>query len=206
MTRRIFLCMLTAVAACGSVDPTQTQTPKKDAPTPVAQASGAKEFGYFAGGCFWGVEHFLEEMPGVIAVESGYMGGAGDSPSYAEVSSGASGHAETVRVSFDPGAITYAAVAKRFFEIHDPTEVDRQGPDIGTQYRSAVFVTGPEQRAAVQDLVGKLEANGYAVATKVHDAGQFWLAEDYHQDYYARTHKTPYCHGPVPRFDRAAKT
>ena len=207
MTRRNFLsmlCMLTAVAACGSVDP--TQTPKKEAPAPVAQDSGAREFGYFAGGCFWGVEHFLEEMPGVIDVESGYMGGASESPTYEEVSSGASGHAETVRVTFDPAAITYAAVAKRFFEIHDPTEVDRQGPDIGTQYRSAVFVTGPEQRAAVKDLIGKLEANGYEVATTVHDAGKFWLAEAYHQDYYERTHKTPYCHGPVPRFDRPAKS
>ena len=206
MTRRIFLCMLTAVAACGSVDPTQTPKKEKEAPAPVTQDSGAREFGYFAGGCFWGVEHFLEEMPGVIDVESGYMGGASESPSYEEVSSGASGHAETVRVTFDPAAITYAAVARRFFEIHDPTEVDRQGPDIGTQYRSAVFVTGPEQRAAVKDLIGKLEANGYAVATTVHDAGKFWLAEAYHQDYYERTHKTPYCHGPVPRFDHPAKS
>jgi methionine-S-sulfoxide reductase len=205
MNRRIFLCTIFAAAACGSVE---TSSPKREAaaapaPAPVAR-SGEVELGYFAGGCFWGVEHFLEAMPGVIDVESGYMGGPKDSPSYEEVSSGESGHAETVRVKFDPKAIGYEAVAKRFFEIHDPTQVDRQGPDIGTQYRSAVFVTSPAQRAAVENLIKRLEGNGYKVATTIHDAGQFWLAEDYHQNYYATTKKTPYCHVPVPRFDQRA--
>jgi len=208
VTRRIFLCSLVAAAACGSADATKKQanTPADpiEAPKP-RKAEGPTDVGYFAGGCFWGVEHFLEMMPGVIDVESGYMGGAKDSPAYEEVSSGETGHAETVRVTFDPKQIGYAAVAKRFFEIHDPTEVDRQGPDIGTQYRSAVYVTNAEQRAAVDELIGKLKANGYAVATTVHDAGQFWLAEEYHQNYYAKTKKTPYCHTPVPRFDRPAK-
>lgn len=213
LTRRLFLGSLLAVAgaaACGGADA------RKPTATPVAASSSAEatpakwtpsgevELGYFAGGCFWGVEHFLEQLPGVISVESGYMGGALKSPSYEAVSSGASGHAETVRVSFDPKAIAYEAVAKRFFEIHDPTEVDRQGPDIGEQYRSAVFVTGPAQRAAIDKLIGALKANGYAVATKVEDAGTFWLAEDYHQDYYAGNKKTPYCHAPVPRFDQRA--
>lgn len=198
MNRRIFLCTIAAAAACGSVDATQ-----KSAPAP-AKPSGATEVGYFAGGCFWGVEHFLEAMPGVIAVESGYMGGAKSSPTYEDVSSGDSGHAETVRVTFDPQTVAYEAVAKRFFEIHDPTQVDGQGPDIGTQYRSAVFVTGPAQRTAVEGLIARLKANGYKVVTTVDDAGEFWLAEDYHQNYYAKTHKTPYCHAPVPRFDRPA--
>ena len=210
MNRRIFLCTLLA-AACGSADTTTqkregTTSPSASAPAAPVARSGEVELGYFAGGCFWGVEHFLEMLPGVIDVESGYMGGAGDSPSYDEVSTGESGHAETVRVKFDPKAITYEAVAKRFFEIHDPTQVDRQGPDIGTQYRSAVFVTGPAQRAAVEGLIKRLEANGYAVATKIHDAGQFWLAEDYHQNYYVTTRKTPYCHMPVPRFDQKAES
>jgi len=209
MTRRTLLCMtLGAAAACGSADPTQQKAARTErpasTPTPASASAGPTEFGYFAGGCFWGVEHFLEMLPGVVAVESGYMGGATGSPTYEEVSSGTSGHAETVRVTFDPRTIGYAAVARRFFEIHDPTEVDRQGPDIGTQYRSAVFVTGPEQRAAAEELIARLKANGYAVATTIHDAGQFWLAEDYHQNYYARTRKTPYCHAPVPRFDRPA--
>jgi len=206
MTRRTLLCLVVAAAACGSADPTQKKsTPVAERAAPTKTTTGPTEVGYFAGGCFWGVEHFLEKMPGVVAVESGYMGGPKDSPTYDEVSNGDSGHAETVRVTFEPQTIGYAAVAKRFFEIHDPTEVDRQGPDIGTQYRSAVFVTGPAQRAAVEDLIGKLKANGYAVATTVHDAGKFWLAEEYHQNYYVRTQKQPYCHTPVPRFDRPAE-
>lgn len=210
MPRRSFLGSLILLAsACGGAVPAHKQAAPPpqaaaDATAPQPPRSGQVELGYFAGGCFWGVEHFLEAMPGVITVESGYMGGARDKPSYEEVSAGDSGHAETVRVSFDPQAITYEAVAKRFFEIHDPTEVDRQGPDIGTQYRSAVYVTGPAQREAVDRLIKRLKDNGYAVATTVHDAGTFWLAEAYHQDYYARTRKTPYCHTPVPRFDMRA--
>lgn len=211
-TRRHFALLLTmsVTVACGSVDTTPKKASTAPAsPPPAARKdrpvpTGPTELGYFAGGCFWGVEHFLEAMPGVIDVESGYMGGDKDAPSYEEVSSGLSGHAETVRVTFDPATISYEAVARRFFEIHDPTQVDRQGPDIGTQYRSAVFVTGPAQRAAVDGLIAALRANGYQVATTVHDAGKFWPAEEYHQNYYAQTKKTPYCHAPVPRFDQRA--
>ncbi len=212
MLRRSFLStILAAAAACGGAD-TRAPAEGPAAPAPGASEvkvttppSGQVELGYFAGGCFWGVEHFLEKMPGVIDVESGYMGGGKDRPSYEEVSSGATGHAETVRVSFDPTQVSYEAVAKRFFEIHDPTQIDRQGPDIGEQYRSAVFVTGPAQRQVVEGLVARLEANGYKVATEIHDAGSFWAAEGYHQDYYARTGKQPYCHVPVPRFDVPAR-
>lgn len=200
LSRRVLLGVFAVAAvACGSAEPRAQQA----APAP-SSPSGARELGYFAGGCFWGVEHFLEDLPGVLDVESGYMGGAKDSPTYEEVSSGDSGHAETVRVSFDPQQISYEAVAKRFFEIHDPTQVDGQGPDLGPQYRSAVFVTGPEQRAAAQGLIARLTANGYKVATTVEDAGKFWTAEEYHQNYYVRTRKTPYCHMPVPRFDQRA--
>jgi peptide methionine sulfoxide reductase msrA/msrB len=192
-TRSTLVGLLALAAACGSAESNH----KKPAPA-------AAEYGYFAGGCFWGVEHFLEQLPGVIDVESGYMGGAVAAPTYEQVSSGVTGHAETVRVAFDPQQIGYEAVARRFFEIHDPTEVDRQGPDIGPQYRSAVFVTGPEQRAIVESLIARLEANGYRVATTIHDADRFWPAEEYHQNYYARTRKQPYCHAPVPRFDQPA--
>jgi len=203
-TRRLFVGLLALAAACGTTESNHKKQASASAPAPTPAAG--TELGYFAGGCFWGVEHFLEQLPGVIDVESGYMGGALDAPSYEQVSSGDSGHAETVRVTFDPQKIGYEAVAKRFFEIHDPTEVDRQGPDVGTQYRSAVFVTGPEQRAAAERLIGQLKAGGYAVATTVEDAGRFWPAEEYHQNYYARTRKTPYCHMPVPRFDQPARS
>jgi len=192
-----------AVAASQPAEAREAPDPA-DGAQPSEQAPQGQAVGYFAGGCFWGVEHFLERMDGVANVESGYMGGAGESPSYEEVSHGDSGHVETVRVTFDPGKTSYQAVAKRFFEIHDPTEVNRQGPDIGKQYRSAVFVTDAQQREVVEELVGKLRANGYKVATAIEQAGPFWPAEGYHQDYYERTGKTPYCHAPVPRFDRRA--
>jgi peptide methionine sulfoxide reductase msrA/msrB len=121
-------------------------------------------------------------------------------PTYEDVLSHASGHLETVRVYFDPAKISYEAVAKRFFEIHDPTQANGQGPDIGPEYLSAVFVTGPEQREATQALIQRLEERGYDVVTKIEPAATFWVAEDYHQNYYANTKKTPYCHTPVDRF------
>ena len=158
------------------------------------------EEAFFAGGCFWGVEHLLETVPGVVDAVSGYMGGYKDSPTYKEVLSHDTGHAETVRVRFNPSKVTYEELAKRFFEIHDPTQVNRQGPDRGEQYRSAIFFTGPEQRKTVRKLAAMLEKKGYAVATQLVEAEIFWPAEDYHQDYYVRTGKAPYCHSYTPRF------
>ncbi len=155
---------------------------------------------YFAGGCFWGVEHFLEQIDGVIAVESGYMGGHLASPSYADVSSQTSGHLETVRVRYDPARVGYEALAKRFFEIHDPTQADGQGPDIGPEYLSAVFFNDEHERSVAQALVDRLRARGYDVVTELRPAERFWPAEAYHQDYYVRSGRTPYCHAPVARF------
>ena len=155
---------------------------------------------FFAGGCFWGVEHLMEQAPGVVLAESGYMGGRTSSPTYEEVCRGDSGHAEAVRVVFDPTRTSYEVLARLFFEIHDPTQRDRQGPDVGLQYRSAVFVADDEQRRVVRALIAELEARGYRVATRVEDAGAFWKAEAYHQDYYQRSGKAPYCHARVCRF------
>lgn len=169
--------------------------PTEAAPIPVGDGVA-----YFAGGCFWGVEHYLEQLDGVISVESGYMGGHVEAPTYEQVSSQTSGHLETVEVRFDPARIGYEAVAKRFFEIHDPTQADGQGPDIGPEYRSAVFYTSPEQQATTQALIDTLKARGYAVVTEVRPAARFWKAEGYHQDYYVNTGKTPYCHSRVKRF------
>jgi peptide methionine sulfoxide reductase msrA/msrB len=187
-----------------SPQPTQpsaaVHTAAPETPIDTAKLEAAGGVAYFAGGCFWGVEHFLEQMDGVLRVESGYMGGELDDPSYEDVLTHNSGHLETVRVYFEPDKISYEAVAKRFFEIHDPTQADGQGPDIGPQYISAVFVTGDAQREATESLIRRLRDRGYDVVTQVRPAGKFWIAEDYHQDYYVVHKKQPYCHAPVDRF------
>lgn len=184
-----------------------------DMPAHAASASRSEDAGdgtaadakggvaYFAGGCFWGVEHYMEQLDGVTSVESGYMGGHVQAPSYEDVASETSGHFETVRVRFDPERVSYEEVAKLFFEIHDPTQADGQGPDIGPEYRSVVFVSSPEQKVTVETLIADLETRGYDVVTEVRAADRFWEAEAYHQDYYERTGKRPYCHRRVRRFD-----
>ncbi len=177
----------------------QTGGPEMSGKSPFVAAQGVEE-AYFAGGCFWGVEYWLERAPGVVLVESGYMGGHVDSPTYEQVSSGRTGHAESVHVVFDPEKTTYEAVARLFFEIHDPTQVDRQGPDVGEQYRSVVFYKGDAQKQVAEKLIGELERRGYAVATKLEPAGTFWRAEEYHQRYYDRKGTLPYCHARVKRF------
>ncbi|HPQ39121.1 MAG TPA: bifunctional methionine sulfoxide reductase B/A protein [bacterium] len=154
----------------------------------------------FAGGCFWGVEYFMEKEPGVIRVVSGYIGGTKDFPTYKEVCSKNTGHAEAVEIIFDPEKTTFEKLAKLFFEIHDPTQVDRQGPDIGEQYRSEVFYLNQEQKEVTEKLIAELQKKGLDVATRVTPADTFWPAEDYHQDYYERKGSTPYCHGYVKRF------
>lgn len=187
-------------AAPAQGDATVLTASERTKATDAAPAPTADGVAYFAGGCFWGVEHYLEQLDGVISVESGYMGGHVEAPTYEQVTSHTSGHLEAVEVRFDPAKISYEAVAKRFFEIHDPTQADGQGPDIGPQYLSAVFYTSPEQKQTTEALIDTLEARGYAVVTEVRPADRFWKAEAYHQDYYANTGKTPYCHGRVKRF------
>lgn len=149
---------------------------------------------YFAGGCFWGVEYYFQNLPGVISTKVGYMGGHKQNPTYEEVSAKKTGHAETLEVTFDSLLVNYVDLAKLFFEIHDPTELNRQGPDIGAQYRSAIFYVDDEQRAITEELIRLLKEKGYAVVTKLEKAGTFWEAEDYHQKYYAQNGHKPYCH------------
>ncbi|MBN1558947.1 bifunctional methionine sulfoxide reductase B/A protein [candidate division KSB1 bacterium] len=154
----------------------------------------------FAGGCFWGVEYLLEKQPGVIDVVSGYTGGHKDNPTYREVCGHSTGHVEAVKVTFDPQKATYESLARFFFEIHDPTQVDRQGPDIGEQYRSVVFYENEAQKQVAQKLIDKLKEKGYKIATKLQPATTFWVAEDYHQDYYDKKGTQPYCHAYTRRF------
>ncbi len=155
---------------------------------------------YFAGGCFWGVEYFFQKADGVVSTTVGYMGGHKEDPTYKEVCYTNTGHAEAMKFEFDPSRTSFEALAKLFFEIHDPTQVNRQGPDIGAQYRSAVYYVDEEQKQTTEKLIGILEEKGLEVATEVVPAGEFWEAEEYHQDYYQKTGKTPYCHGYTKRF------
>lgn len=154
----------------------------------------------FAGGCFWGVEYHFKKVKGVLVVKSGYTGGVIDNPSYKQVCSGKTGHAEAVEVEFDAALVSYETLAKLFFEIHDPTQRNRQGPDIGTQYRSAIFYTDEEQKNVAEQLIGELRSKGYHVVTSVEKAGIFWYAEEYHQGYYQKTGHQPYCHIYQKRF------
>lgn len=154
----------------------------------------------FAGGCFWGVEYMLSKLPGVRSVESGYTGGTTRNPTYEQVCSHRTGHAEAVRVVFDPRQLTYEELARQFFEIHDPTQLNRQGPDVGDQYRSEIFYTSPEQRRIAEELIAELRGKGYAVVTRVTPASTFWPAEEYHQRYYERKGTQPYCHVYTKRF------
>lgn len=147
-----------------------------------------------ASGCFWGTEYFLKQIPGVLSTRVGYTGGVKPQPTYQEVCSGRTGHAETTEVVYDPEQVDFETLARTFFETHDPTQVNRQGPDIGTQYRSAVFFLNEEQKAITEKLIAELEAKGLDVATEVTAASTFWPAENYHQDYYAKTGGAPYCH------------
>lgn len=170
---------------------TRSSTPlSRSTPDPASRTETA----IFAGGCFWGVEYYFKQAKGVLTTQVGYVGGQADNPTYKQVCGGQTGHAEAVRVTYDPAQTTYEDMAKLFFEIHDPTQVDRQGPDIGAQYRSAVFYQGNQQKAEAEKLIGILKAKGYDVATQVVPAGTFWPAEDYHQQYYEKNDKSPYCH------------
>lgn len=167
---------------------------KQNADTPKEKEA------YFAGGCFWGVEYYLEKIDGVKEVISGYMGGEKENPTYTDVSSGNSGHLEVVKVVYDPSKIDYETLAKAFFEIHDPTQANGQGPDIGEQYQSAIFTSDEKEKETINNLIAILKHKGYNVVTKIYDAKTFYKAEEYHQNYYTKQNKTPYCHGYIKKF------
>lgn len=156
-----------------------------------------KETAIFAGGCFWGMEELLRKLPGVIETTVGYTGGKTDAPVYAEIKTGKTGHAEAVKVVFDPSIITYEELLNFFFKIHDPTTLNRQGNDIGTQYRSVIFYMGEEQQntalevKTLVDSSGKLDA---PVVTEVLPAKEFWNAEEYHQKYLVKYPEGYTCH------------
>ncbi len=161
------------------------------APVPPESRPVATETAYFAGGCFWGVEDVFQQIPGVIDAVSGYMGGAQDQPTYKQVCGGGTGHAETVRVVYDPARTSYQKLLEVFFLNHDPTTLNRQGPDVGDQYRSAVFANDEAQRKAAEAYIAELARTPRyekrKIVTQVASPGpRFWPAEEYHQDYHKK--------------------
>jgi peptide methionine sulfoxide reductase msrA/msrB len=154
----------------------------------------------FAGGCFWGVEYYMQKEPGVISTTVGYTGGTKANPTYEEVCAHVTGHVEAIEIAFDPEKTNYEKIARLFFEIHDPTQDNGQGPDIGEQYLSVIFYKNEDQKAIAEKLIGILKDKGFKVVTRVTPAATFWPAENYHQDYYLNKGSLPYCHGYKKRF------
>ena len=155
-----------------------------------------REVATLAGGCFWCLEAVFDDLRGVESVESGYMGGDVPDPTYRQVCSGTTGHAEVVQITFDPQVLSFRELLEVFFTIHDPTTLNRQGADIGTQYRSAIFYHSPEQLEIARKTISELNAEGIwdaPIVTELSPLTQFYLAEDYHQEYYAQNASQPYC-------------
>jgi peptide methionine sulfoxide reductase msrA/msrB len=173
---------------------------EKDSELPPESRPLAMEVAYFAGGCFWGLEHYFQEGPGVLDAVSGYMQGAVDQPSYKEVCADTTGHAETVKVVFDPQRISFRRLLEAFFKMHDPTQLNRQGPDVGEQYRSGIWVANDAQRheaeAYVKELAASGRYDGRRIVTQIEPARVFWPAEEYHQDYVTKTGRA--CHVTNP--------
>ena len=170
------------------------------APLPEESRPVETRVAYFAGGCFWGIEHYFQKGPGVIDAVSGYMQGNVEHPTYEQVCSGQTGHAETVKVVYDPKRMTYRRLLEAFFKMHDPTQWNRQGPDFGPQYRSGIWYVDEDQKKEAENYIRELEASGRfggkKIVTLVEPAKTFWPAEDYHQDYIERTGRP--CHVANP--------
>ncbi|HMP76602.1 MAG TPA: peptide-methionine (S)-S-oxide reductase MsrA [Kiritimatiellia bacterium] len=154
------------------------------------------EIATFAGGCFWCIEAVFDQIPGVLRADSGYLGGEVENPTYEQVCGGDTGHAEAVEIEFDPARVTFAELLTLFWQAHDPTQLNRQGNDVGTQYRSAIFYHSDDQRVAVEASIAALQASGkYAkpIVTQVAPATKFFRAEAYHQEYYVNNRRAGYC-------------
>jgi len=158
--------------------------------------AASREVAVLGGGCFWCLDAVFRDLEGVASVESGYAGGKVADPTYEQVCSGRTGHAEVVKVTFDPARLSFRDLLGVFFSIHDPTTKDRQGNDVGTQYRSAIFAQTPEQRAIAREVIERLDGEklfGKKIVTELADAAPFYPAEAYHQDYFDRNGSQPYC-------------
>ena len=189
------------------VEPTETATPSGAAPEPKSgnppgdEPGARRQIAILAGGCFWGMEELLRQQPGVIDTSVGYAGGTLAKPGYDDVKTGRSGHAESVQVTFDPAQTSYESILEYFFSIHDPTTHHRQGNDVGSQYRSAIFVLDAEQRRVAEAVMAKVTASGYwkqPLTTEVVEATAFYPAEGYHQDYLQKNPGGYTCHFERP--------
>lgn len=160
---------------------------------------------YFAAGCFWGVEHYFKKLEGVLETDVGYIGGKVDNPTYEIVSSGSTDYKEAIEVKYNPDSLDYEDLVKYFFEIHDFTQKNGQGPDIGEQYKSFIFYHDDKEKRTAEKVIELLKQKGYKVATQLQQATKFFQAEKYHQDYYKKTGKTPYCHTYRKIFDKEEK-
>lgn len=198
---KIFLSLMLAfvLAGCRRSE-APTVAPPSERPAAAAQAAAAAgDVALLAGGCFWGVEELIRKLPGVVETSVGYTGGELQGPTYEDVKTGRTGHAESVRVVFDPSVLSYERLLAYFFSIHDPTTPNQQGNDIGTQYRSAIFVIDAEQRRTAEAMIERVAASGdwkAPVATQVIEANEFYPAEDYHQDYLQKNPGGYTCHYP----------
>src|ERR1700694_699081 len=202
------LGLMTVIYACGAADSAVAlPAPATDVP---AKASEAPQTAVFAGGCFWGVEAVFRHVKGVSGAVSGYAGGAAKFPDYGMVSSGTTGHAESVKVTYDPAQVSYGQLLKVYFSVaHDPTQLNRQGPDTGTQYRSAIFTTSDEQKRVAQAYIAQLNAAKVSkkpIVTKVGPLEGFYPAEAYHQDYLTLHPNQPYiAYNDIPKVENLKK-
>lgn len=191
-------------AAPGSPSPSQpAMTPSQPAPTPGTPATSAQavktQTATYGAGCFWGVEEVFRTTKGVVSTRVGYAGGKTQTPTYKQVCTDDTGHAEVVEIKFDPTVVTYEQLTALFFKLHDPTQLNRQGPDVGSQYRSVVFFHSPEQKAAAEAIKKKLSDSGKykrPIVTVIEQAPTFWPAEDYHQQYFFKRGIPNTCHIP----------
>lgn len=182
---------------------------EKGQPLPPESRPMTMKTAYFAGGCFWGVEHIFQLCPGVIGAESGYMNGTTEKPTYEDVCGHGTGHAEAVKVTYDPAKVSYRQLLDGFFRMHDPTQLNRQGPDVGDQYRSAVFTVDAEQQKEAEAFKAELQASarfaGRKLVTVIEPAKTFHPAEAYHQDYVERTGRACHVGNPWPEVFAASK-
>lgn len=170
----------------------QTSAPAEEKPMPKPKTEKAT----LAGGCFWCIEAVYGRIPGVVSAVSGYIGGQVENPTYRQVCEGTTGHAEAVEIEFDPAQVSFEKILETFWHAHDPTQLNRQGNDVGTQYRSAIFYHDEAQKAAAEESIRKLAASGtftQPIVTQVVPATKFYVAEDYHQEYFDNNRSQPYC-------------